>query len=182
MQYSIPGSGAFSATDSPGIASLFGCYFTSVFQPCLQPFVASPPKTTTILETIQLNEDDIMQAIKQLDPDKGPGADTIPSYFVKMTAPALTLPLLLIFNASLASGIFPFILKSTIIHPIHKSGSANEVSNYRPIAIHNTFAKLFERRVHQRVLAYAVRGHITTRISPSCSKDDQKPQPLLLIG
>ena len=88
MEYSIPGSGAFSASDSSGIASLFACYFTSVFQLCLQPFVSNPSKTVTTLETIQLNEDDILQAIKQLDPDKGPGVDTIPSYFVKKCRPS----------------------------------------------------------------------------------------------
>ena len=82
-----------------------------------------------------MNEQDIVALINEMDDDKGAGTDGLPSPFVKMAAPALIFPLMLIFNASLAVGVFPILVKSTLIHPVFKAGRNNDVNNYRPSAV-----------------------------------------------
>lgn len=162
MCYILPGSGLISADNSEGIAQLFQLFFSSVFRVCSQPFIQQLPKTASVLSDVRVTEEEIMKVIERLDDDKGPGSDGIPSHFVKMAAPALTLPLMMIFNASLAAGVFPILFKSTLIHPVFKAGALNDVSNYRPISIINCFAKLLERIVHQKILA-----HVSNHLDPS---------------
>lgn len=154
LSYPMSVGGTVSASDSPSIARLFAAYFQSVFNPCPAPTFTPVVHTSTRLDTLEITEDQILSAIKKLDPDKGAGTDGIPSFFVKAAASALVTPLLLIFNASLAAGVFPVVFKSTLIHPVHKAGAADNVTNYRPIAVLNCFAKLFERVVHQAMLEH----------------------------
>ena len=151
-----------SASDNAGIAGLFRVFFASVYRVCTPPVSHEEPKTETLLDSIQVTEQDIAVLIGKMDDDKGAGTDGLPSHFVKMAAPALTLPLMLIFNASLASGVFPILFKSTLIHPVFKAGQSNDVKNYRPIAVLNCFAKLLERLVHQKLL-----DHVSEYLEPS---------------
>ena len=162
MHYVLPGAGMLSASDSISIAGLFRLFFSSVYRVCLQPASYEEPKTETLLDGFQVNEQDIAVLIKEMDDDKGAGTDGLPSHFVKMAAPALIFPLMLIFNASLAAGVFPILFKSTLIHPVFKAGRNNDVMNYRPIAVLNCFAKLLERLVHQKLLA-----HVSGYLDPS---------------
>ena len=49
------------------------------------------------------------------------------------------------FNQSLQSGIVPASYKESNVCPISKKGDPSVVSNYRPISLHNSENKLFER-------------------------------------
>lgn len=60
---------------------------------------------------------------------------------------ALALPLSIIINKSLNSGIFPTAWKEALIIPLFKGGDSSSVTNYRPISILNVFAKIFESLV-----------------------------------
>lgn len=101
---------------------------------------------------MQISEHDVLRCIEGLNLDKGPGWDLISNYFVVNAAAALKTPLTIIFNASLSAGIFPSRFKETLVHPIFKSGDTHDVNNYRPIAILNSFAKIFEKLVHSSLL------------------------------
>ena len=57
-------------------------------------------------------------------------------------------------NASFEQGIVPAELKVAKVVPIHKSGSRNECSNYRPISLLPTFSKLYERAAHKRLMSF----------------------------
>ena len=73
------------------------------------------------------------------------GPDNVPSFIVKSCAEELALPLSILFNLSLDSGFFPELWKKSFIIPIHKSGSRNNISNYRGIAKLSAIPKLFEQ-------------------------------------
>ena len=45
---------------------------------------------------------------------------------------------------SFEEGIFPSILKTTMILPIYKKGAKEDVKNYRLISILSPFGKIFE--------------------------------------
>ena len=72
--------------------------------------------------------------------------------------------LLHVVNTCLTSCDFPDSWKHSLVHPIFKSGDPNLVSNYRPISIVPTMAKVVERVVQRQLSAYMSDNHL---LSPS---------------
>ena len=72
------------------------------------------------------------------------GSDGLHPDILKSNALRISSQLTYIFNLSFTQGIFPKLLKTAIITPIHKSGSHTDPSNYRPISILTTFSKILE--------------------------------------
>lgn len=63
-------------------------------------------------------------------------------------------PLEILFNSSISQGVFPRLLKTSVIVPIYKSGGATDLTNYKPIAILSVISKIFELVVKNRVMAF----------------------------
>ena len=55
-------------------------------------------------------------------------------------------------NLSFFTGVFPAILKTAKVIPIHKKNSKLEVSNYRPISLLSNIDKIFEKLMHSRLI------------------------------
>lgn len=153
------------SSDGQGICELFSEFFGSVY---------SSPSTTVSPESLELpvvfnstlhnfyfTQSEIALKIKALDGRKGPGPDNIPPKFVKTCCKELLLPLYLIFNKSLETGMFPSRWKVAYIIPIFKSGDKTLCSNYRPISILSCFAKLFESLVYEPLYDH-LKGHISS--------------------
>lgn len=66
----------------------------------------------------------------------------------------MVFPLCKIYNKSLSTGIFPPQWKTARVVPIHKSGDKTLISNYRPISILSSFAKIFECLVYPYIESY----------------------------
>ena len=64
------------------------------------------------------------------------------------------MPLTLIINQSLLTGIFPDKLKVAKITPIFKKGDSLLLGNYRPISLLPSISKLFEKVVYQQIYQY----------------------------
>lgn len=148
-----------SYTDPRDIANVFAKYFESVYDPqkpsynltfdndCENTF-----EDTFNFTTISLDE--IKESINNLKPSKSRGPDGIPSYIIKGCMEYFLYPLLIIFNLSIRTRIFPDVWKLTKISPIYKNGNKSQVSNYRPIALLCGFAKVFEHILHKRIYFY----------------------------
>ena len=57
-------------------------------------------------------------------------------------------------NLSFSTGVFPAILKTAKVIPIHKENSKLEVSNYRPISLFSNIDKIFEKLMHSRLIEF----------------------------
>ena len=100
-----------------------------------------------------VDQETMLQAIKQLKNGKAAGPDKIPTTLVKDAAEFISQPLMMIFNASLKLGVFPNIWKLAKVSPIFKTGARNNKNNYRPISVLSMFSKLIEKIVHDQLLA-----------------------------
>ena len=56
-----------------------------------------------------------------------------------------------IFNISFSSGVFPPILKTAKVIPVHKKDSKLDFSNYRPISLLSNIEKILERLMYNRI-------------------------------
>lgn len=146
-----------SSSDGSVIANLFADNFRSVY--------SAGPSSVTLMKTDEFSEllcseSDVVNVINDLKINKGAGPDSIPNYFIKNLKDILCKPLIKIFNFSIKQSCFPDRWKQSYIIPIYKSGDQSDISNYRPISILNSFAKLFEKILHSK-LFYLVRNIIS---------------------
>ena len=68
-----------------------------------------------------------------------------------------------IFNLSYEQGTFPLLLKKAKIISIHKAGSKDRVSNYRPISILSAVSKVFEKLLYIRLEKFFSSYNIITK-------------------
>ena len=93
-----------------------------------------------------ISENDVFEALSNLDENKSTGVDGISAKVLKTAAAAICQPLTYIINNSLKSKVFPDIWKTAIVYPLHKSGSKTNADNYRPISVLCVLTKIVERR------------------------------------
>ena len=70
---------------------------------------------------------------------------------IKHVSSTLSEVLCPIINASLLHGVFPSLLKTAKVVPIHKSGKKHDVANFRPISLLSTFSKIYEKVMYRGV-------------------------------
>lgn len=84
----------------------------------------------------------------------------IPSKVLQQVVTLLLAPLQHVFNCSISQGVFPNILKKTIILPLYKGkGDPSHPDNYRPIAITSFLSKLLERCIKQQLAEHLESTH-----------------------
>jgi Reverse transcriptase (RNA-dependent DNA polymerase) len=134
------------------IANLFAKFFQSVYVKDDESFTPlTPPshvdQNQQKVSLIQFAETAVLEAILDLDEQKGPGPDGITPSILKKLVSVVKVPLTFLFNLSLSSGVFPAIWKESFIVPIFKNGEKRDISCYRGISILSTIPKMFEKMV-----------------------------------
>ena len=84
---------------------------------------------------------------------------------VSLCDESIVVPLKLIFDNILSSGVFPDAWKRANLTPIHKKGSKQVVSNYRPISLLPICSKLFEKIVFKHLYNHLTLDHLITKKS-----------------
>lgn len=149
--------------DDQTIADLFATYFSSVYVSTSAPSSPLPhdvPIANTPALLFPISE--IQDLLKSLDVKKATSPDGLPNFFLRETAHTISIPLAIIFNLSLSSGIFPSIWKTSHVVPIFKNGNRTDVTNYRPISILCAVSKVLERFMHNQVFE-SVKDQISVR-------------------
>ena len=91
-----------------------------------------------------INEDIVLEKIKNLNIKKSTGWDNIPPKLIKLGATVLCKPVCQLVNKSITVSQFPNILKRGEIVPIYKKGNVLDKTNYRPVSVLPTMTKVFE--------------------------------------
>lgn len=112
------------------------------------------PRNADSFFCIPISEYEVKAEINELNISKGPGLDLISSRLVVDAEEIFTPILTAIYNKSIAQDTVPDGFKKTLIIPIHKAASPDEVENYRPIAILPIFAKILERLILKRIISF----------------------------
>ncbi|GBN84643.1 putative RNA-directed DNA polymerase from transposon BS [Araneus ventricosus] len=147
------------------IANAFADYFKSVFKPSTNYDIKNEFKSNCVGDLVKIDSvtyDDVVLAIRELKSSLTVGVDNIPSFIIKGCAEFFIYPLLILFNLSLRSNVFPYVWKQTRIIPVFKKGDVQDCKNYRPIAILSPMSKIFESIIHKRLF-----HQVKNLISPS---------------
>ena len=94
---------------------------------------------------------EILDILKKLKPKNSSGHDNVSTKLLKSLDTSISLPLSILANASMQTGIVPNTLKIAKVVPIYKSKKHDEFANYRPIALLSSLSKVLEKLVHHRL-------------------------------
>ena len=75
------------------------------------------------LNTCNVTELEVEEALSSLNPNKSPGPDNLHPKFLKLTAKSLAKPIKLLFDKSLSEGEIPNDFKTAEVRPIFKKGN-----------------------------------------------------------
>ena len=88
---------------------------------------------------------------RNLKASKSSGAYHISNKIIKLSNVIIASILTKLLNDSFRQGVYPNVLKIALVIPIHKSGSKNQFSNYRPVSILSSFSKIFKKCVYKQI-------------------------------
>ena len=141
-------------------------YFTRVFdaRPCdiegikrgLQDFI--PTSSTDNHLGDHLSPGEILKKLRSLS-NSAPGKDHVEYRHLRAVDPKCEV-LALIFNHCLDENDVPASWKQSMTVLIHKKGDADEISNYRPIALMSCIYKLFMSVMASRIVTYAIANNL----------------------
>jgi len=120
------------------------------------------------LDSINLSESDMLNALINLNPHKETGIDFISPSILKHCTTSLTAPLLHLFTSSLKTSIIPTEWKMHKIIQIYKSSDKTSVNNYRPISLLCNVSKVLEDLIYAKMI-----GSLSKCITP-CQLGFQK--------
>ena len=154
------GKNKFSTREQ--IVEEFNSYFVNIGKkitnsiPCLprsfKQYLSSEYNSSMFLKPTSINE--LVDICKSLDPSKACGNDDISPRVVKECIFSFVEPLCNIFNKSISTGVFPNALKVAKIIPLYKKNCAQNIDNYRPVAVLPIFSKMLEKVMYTRLYSF----------------------------
>ena len=85
--------------------------------------------------------------LSSLDTTKATGPGGLSARFLKEISNEIVEPLTALYNGSLQTGVIPLEWKKSHITPVHKGGSTDDATNYRPITVVSVVVKVLEKLV-----------------------------------
>jgi len=107
------------------------------------------------MSNIQINTPRVLKLLKNLNPGKAPGPDSLSPRVLKELSTILANPLAHIFRKSLTSGCIPRDCKHANVTPVFKKGQKYLCSNYRHISLTCIASKLMEHIICSSIMGHA---------------------------
>ena len=94
-----------------------------------------------------MEEEEVVKIMKNQQPKRSCGIDTIDNNVVKTCHQELGIPMTQIINKSIMEGKVPQLYKQARIIPLYKKGAANTCGYYRPVSLLSALSKILEKAV-----------------------------------
>lgn len=156
-------------SDPTEISNRFNTFFTTI-GPNLANEIGTPPdqtfqqylrhNTNSKFTFKQISPTDVIHTIAKSKSKTSSGHDNISSILLKRISQPVSIPLALIINQSLKTGIFPDSLKLAKVIPIFKKDDTTIFDNYRPISLLPSISKIFERIVFNQLYLYLSQNNL----------------------
>jgi len=155
---SLPNSMYYNNENISGgndITNCFAQHFSSVLNmPSITESIVDYYNTS--IPSVDLNSctlaiSDVYNELNEIKYSTCSGPENISNTFFMQCKFVLSTPLLMIFNRSLAIGVFPDQWKISYVSPVYKSGDINNIINYRPVSIISIIPKIFEGIVYKKI-------------------------------
>ncbi|XP_041453148.1 uncharacterized protein LOC121406192 [Lytechinus variegatus] len=101
---------------------------------------------------LKIYEEGVLKQLRNLSPNKAPGPDQIPPWFLQMFADKLTPILTDLFQTSVDTGTLPRQWKEANICAVFKKGNKQSPDNYRPVSLTCVLSKVLEHIVHSHIM------------------------------
>ena len=111
----------------------------------------------------QIIRDDIIDALKELDPYAAAPEEDIPARLLTSCKEQLADPLTLFWSKSFDTGYIPDNLKTQFITPIFKKGDRTDPANYRPVSLTSHVMKTFERVLRNILVEHLEENRLISR-------------------
>ena len=121
-----------------------------------KPFL-NPPDSFFLTPVVQV---EVEKIIDSLDLKKSTGPMSLPPYLLKIYKEFFSHWLTQLVNLSFEVGVFPDMLKSAKVIPIHKKESHLNHLNYRPISLLSVFSKIFEKLIYSRIFTFLTKNNL----------------------
>jgi len=118
-------------------------------------YVTPISKDTVNIYEEHLSEQTVFRILSAL-PNTAAGPDGIPSWFLRLLAPFLSLPLAHIYNLSLSFSYVPNEWKTASITPVPKTLPPSQPSDYRPISVTSILSRVLEKAVVRKFIYPAI--------------------------
>ena len=92
----------------------------------------------------RVSETEIVRIVSNLKTKFSVGIDGITNNFLKQIINSIKVPLCIIFNRSLQSGVFPKSMKFAKVNALYKGGNSSHKDNYTPISLLPVISKVLE--------------------------------------
>ena len=149
--------------DPKSVANSFNNFFLSV----ANDYTNSTPPGRSVMEPTEnsmylspVTPQEVYKLIKRLKNKRSFGHDELPPLLIRSCSYELTPIVTFLINQSFTEATVPDLLKISIIRPIYKKGDATDCTNYRPIALLPTFAKILETAMANRLYSYCEKYNI----------------------
>ena len=114
-----------------------------------------------LLDTdINIRPDIVENALRKLKLDKSAGPDGFHPILLAKCSSGMSVPLSMIFQASLNSGKVPEDWKLANITPLFKKGKKNDPANYRPVSLTSVVCKVMERIIKDHLVDHIEKAKV----------------------
>ena len=162
-------------------ASISNDHFTSVFAyelPGEVPTKGVSPHSA--VPDINITASGVLKLLRNINPTKATGPDTIPGRILKELATEITPALTLIFKASLHQGEIPEQWKKACVTPLFKKGDIEKAANYRPVSLTSISCKIMEHIMHSNIISHLEANSILSNYQHGFRKERSRECQLLL--
>jgi hypothetical protein len=139
-------------------ANILNTFFSSVFTreniTNLPNIELASRSNGAMLSDVLITPQAVKEKLCKLDASKAFGPDGIPPRVLKELHAELALPISILFNKSVESGVVPFDWRNATVTALFKKGTRSDPGNYRPVSLTSILCKVLESFIRDAIVNY----------------------------